>query len=567
MPRRLPAWGWALAGILAAAAAVIVWAGRGVAPIGDQWPWILHLLDPDADTFVGPYNGHLIATTWGVYYGILTTLGLPEFWTFRAVALLLHLAVAVLVYVYARRRLGPWPALAPAVAVAFLGTGSDVFLSGLNLGFAGATAACLGALVMLDRGTRGADLTASALLVVGLASFTSAVAFTAGVFVEVLWRRDRWRRIWVPVAPTLLYVVWRLIWGEDSGLSGESRGGLFDVAEKGLDAAAGAVAGLGGVQLASPTVQEHLPWLDSLAKLGVALAVVALTWLLARRRELSGRLANLLVSAAVLWLLLALGRGQDLFASRYVYLGAIVVVLILVELAAGVRITSRAIALAAVLAVEVTVALNVGWMVVWGNHLRGESNAARAELAALDFSRGQVPADFHPSPATFRLKHVGAARYFRAVQEFGGSPAFSVEELRSAPPQYRESADRVLVRALGLRLVRGASDDRGPPPVVERTSAPRIDRTRSCVTVAPGDGEVTLEFEPRSPAGVALETDGSARLRVRARRFGDGFDVDVRGVETGPAILATPLGLVGDPWHLRLASNARVAVCSRRPHA
>jgi hypothetical protein len=565
-PPRLPASGWALAGILVAAAAVILWAGRGLAPIADQWPWILHLLDPDAETFLGPYNGHLIATTWAVYFGILETFGLPEFWTFRVVALLLHLGVAILVFVYARRRLGPWPALAPAAAIAFLGTGSDVFLSGLNLGFAGATAACLGALAMLDRDTRGADLAASALLVVGLASFTSAIAFTAGVFVEVLLRRDRWRRIWVPVVPTLLYVVWRQTWGEDTGLSAGSTGGILDVAQNALDVAAGAVAGLAGAQLLSPTLQDHFPWLDSLARLVVVLAVVALAWLLVRRRELSGRLANLLATGAILWVLLALGRGEDPFRSRYVYLGAVVVVLIVVELAGGVSITSRAIARAAAIAVAVSVALNVGWMIVWGNHLRRESNAARAELAALDIAREHVAADFHPSRA-FRLKHVGARRYFRAVQEFGGSPAFSVPELRSASAVDREAADRVLVRALDLSLVRGTSPRGGAPPTIESVTAPRMDRTGSCIEIDTKGGGVGLDLEPRFPAGVVIETAPAARLRVRARRFGDVYEAELRGPDSGRAILATPLGLAGDPWHLRLVSRTLTTVCSRTPAA
>lgn len=554
---------WAVALVLVGAAAATSWAGRDIALLGDEWAWIFGGLNPGADTILQSYNGHLLATTWSAYYGLLVTFGLPNYWVYRTVALLLHLGVALVVFLLARRRIGPWSAIAPAAAIAFLGTGSDVFLSG-NFGIAWATVACVGALAMLDRRTRGRDLAACTLLVLGLASFTSAIAFTAGIWVEVLSQRDRWRRIWVPLLPTLLYLSWRLIWGGDLLLAGSSTGDLAAVVRRGFEAAAGAIAGLGGVQLTSPTVEAHFPWLDSLALLAVALGALALVALLIRRRNLSPRLANLIVTAVALWALLALGRGSlDLFASRYVYLGAIVVALILVELASGLRLRSRAVTRAVVLAVGVSVALNVAWLVIWGNALRRESTTARAELAALDIARGEVPAEFEPSRA-FRLRPVTAGAYFEAVWRFGGSPALANDELRRASEADREAADRVLVGALGLRLVPGAAPGRGPPPVLEGSSAASIDTTRSCLKLTPSSGFATLDFVPRSP-GVVLETGSGGRLLLHARRFGERFEVAVGGLRGGAATLDAPLGHAPDPWHLRLVSNARTSVCSRRP--
>jgi hypothetical protein len=555
---------WILAIVLSAAAALILWAGREVAVIGDMWPWVFGVVHPSAETFVRAYNGHLLATTWGLYYGLLATFGLPEYWVYRVVALLFHLAVVVLVYLLARRRVGPWGALLPAAAIAFLGTGSDVFLSGLNVGIAAATVACLAALAVLDRHTRGSDIMACGLLIVGLASFTSAVAWTAGVYAEVLWQRDRWRRIWVALVPTVLYVTWWGIWGGSGSGDLDQAGSLFEIAGHTLEVAAGSVAGVAGIQLASPTLQEHFPWLNSLAQVVIAIGFVAFVWLLIRRRYVSPRMANLVASALVLWLLVALGRGahEDLTANRYVYMGAVIVILIGVELATGLRLRG-ALAWAAVLAVATTVVLNVAWMVIWGNHLRRESTTARAELAALDIVGDRARPDFHPSHE-FRIRYVNARRYFSAVHEFGGSPAMTTADLRAASAANREAADRVLVRGFPLHLVQGASRQQGPVPTVEDSRAARINTTGSCLWLTPKDDRATVEIVPRSAAGVVLETSSGARAAVRARRFGEGFEVRIGALEGGPATIATPLGHAPDRWDLQVVAHAATRICGSR---
>jgi hypothetical protein len=558
----------AVALVLALAAVVILYAGREVVFLGDEWGWIFSGLHLGPDTLLRADNGHLLALNQAVYNVLFRTLGLGDYWVYRVVALLVHLAVAMFVFLLARRRLGPGLAVALAATIALLGTGADAFLSAINLGLLGATAASLAALVMLDRGTRRADVAACALLVIGLLSWTSAVAYTAGVLVEVLLERNRWRRIWVPLLPAALYVAWRLHWGGglfgDVGRSSHAPGGIIDVVGHGLQVATGAVAGLSGVQLLSPTLTHHLPWLRTMAEVVVVLGATALVWLVVRRRRLTPRLANLVVNGLLLWLLLAVARGSlgDLYASRYVYAGAIVSALIMVEVFADQAWSPRVLRFV-IVGITISVALNVGWMVVWGNHLRQESTVARAQLAALDIAGRQVPPLFRPS-RKFALVDVTAADYFRAVRAFGGSPAFTTTELSTAPEQSREAADAVLARALNVRLTRGGSARGGRSPAARRSGGVRIARQGSCLTMTPEKAAGMVEITAQSASRLVLESQAGGGVLIQARRFANRYTVGVGGLRGGtrPATLVAPLGGVPDPWHFRLFLSGPARVCS-----
>jgi hypothetical protein len=555
--------------VLALAAILILWAGRGIVFIADEWGWISNAVHVTPDTILQDYYGHLFAMTEGIYAVLPASVGLDHYWVFRALALILHLAVALLLYLVARRSVGPWLALAPAAVVAFLGTGADAFVSAINIGLLAAMAACLAALLTLSRRTRRGDVATCGLLVIGLASFTVAVAFTAGVFVEILWQRDRWRRIWVPLIPTLLYVAWRLNWG--GSLSGDVGGGgghgPFDVADllrHGFEAATGAIAGLGGLQLENPTLRAHLPWLASLVQIAVVLGAGLLAWRVARARRVPARFANVVVAGLGFWLLIALGRGSQggLYASRYVYAGAILAALIIVEAVAAYGLPRRNVRPLIGLGVVTSIALNIVWMIVLSNHIREESIMVRARLAALDIAGGSAPSDFEPSQE-FAFRHITAGSYFAAVRKFDSSPAYTTAQLGRSSEQSRQAADNVLVRALNLRLVPGRASARGPPPAVERVVRGRISERGSCLTLTPQGAAAVVDIAPRSPSGVVFENRPGGQPVVGARRFGRRhLTVPADAPRGRTERLATPLANAPDPWHLEIVSSGRTLVCS-----
>jgi hypothetical protein len=266
----------------------------------------------------------------------------------------------------------------------------------------------------------------------------------------------------------------------------------------------------------------------------------------------------------VLWLVIGLGRGSlgDLYASRYVYQGAIVAILIIVEAASAYGIRGRAPRLIT-LAVAVSIVLNIGWMVVWAHHLRQESALARARLAALEIAGDSAPPLFRPGGG-YALLGVTARDYFAAVRTFG-SPAYTTAQLRRAPEVNREAADRVLIRAFNLRLAAGGSSVHGPSPTVERLITGRIVNDGSCLTLSPKGAMAVVDIALGSSSGLVLQSQLRGRIRTEARRFGNRYTIGVGGLQNtvGSATLVTPLGGARDPWHLRVSSTARARLCSR----
>jgi hypothetical protein len=555
--------------VLALAAILILWAGRGIVFIADEWGWISNAVHVTPDTILQDYYGHLFALTEGVYAVLPASVGLGHYWVFRALALILHLAVALLMYLLARRSVGPWLAVAPAAVVAFLGTGADAFVSAINIGLLAAMAACLAALLTLSRRTRLGDLATCGLLVIGLASFTVAVAFTAGVFAEILWQRDRWRRIWVPLVPTLLYVAWRLNWG--GSLSGDVGGGgghgspdLADLLRHGFEVATGAIAGLGGLQLENPTLRAHLPWLASLVQVAVAVGAGLLVWQVARARRVPARFANVVVTGLGFWLLIALGRGSQggLYASRYVYAGAILAALIIVEAVSAYGMPRPSVRPLIALGVVTSIVLNVVWMIVLSNHIREESTMVRARLAALDIAGASAPPRFQPSQE-FAFRHITAGSYFAATRKFDSSPAYTTAQLRRSSEQARQAADDVLVRALNLRLVPGRASARGQPPALERLVRGRISERGSCLTLTPQGAGAIVDIALRSPSGVVFENGAGGQPVIGARRFGRRYLTVAAAAPRGRTErLTTPLANAPDLWHLQIVSSGRTRICS-----
>ena len=528
----------ALAAVLIVATGLALWSTKGVTFRGDEWSWLFNGMDLSADAILRDHNGHLVAFTHAVFGVLPEVVGLGHYWVFRVLALSLHLAVVVLVWLLARRAVGSGPAVAPAAVVALLGTGADAFLSAFTFGMAAAMAACLGALVLVSRGGTRSDLGACALLTAGLASFSVAVPFAVGMAVELLLRDRGWRRLWIPLVPLALDAIWRIGWG---GGAGDGAGGPLDVLAYLVQAAGGAVAGLAGLQLASPTLAERAPWLD----LFVAVVTVALAALLARHLALgrgTPRLANLTVTALVLWLLIAVGRGEggDPYASRYVYEGAVILALIAAEVLPREVLQRRPLRRVFAVAVAASVALNVAWLAVWAEFLRDESVVARAQLAGLEVAGDSAPREYRPTN-DFALRPVTAGLYADARADYGGSAAMTLPELRRARPAPRAAADAVLIPIAGVRLEPGSRRPAGSGCSAVRQGAPTEVLARA--------------------SGALIARAAPAKVTLGLRRFGEQF-TPIPPPPDGPAyILTTPLGEAPDPWRLRVTASGPVQVC------
>ncbi len=212
-----------LAAAMILAAALLLWAGRGTSFFSDELYYFGRVgVDGLAEPFnlsyvLEPLHGHLTATGKLVYELLFATAGTHYFW-YRLVEVVLLAICVALFFELARVRVGPWAALAGSVVLLFLGAGWEVLLWPFDLHTLLPLAACLTAVLALERAWPRADAVSCALLVLAMATIEIGVAFAVGIAVGVLMRPDRRSRAWVFAIPLVLYAVWSL-WARHFGQS------------------------------------------------------------------------------------------------------------------------------------------------------------------------------------------------------------------------------------------------------------------------------------------------------------------------------------------------------------
>jgi len=547
LQRPAAAW-WAFLAMGCAALAFLLWEGRGNTFFYDEWSWI-EFRHSGLSAILSSYNEHMELVPLAVYQLLFHTIGIAHYRYYRALAALAHVGCATAIFAYARRRIGP-AALALAPPLLLFGAGWEFILWGVNFGFTASIALSVAALLALDGGDRRAGVRACALLVGGLLFSETALVFAAGVAVELTWRDRGLRRFWVWALPLVLYLCWWLVYYR-AYLSEHDPGAMPGFIARLAAAAAGAMFGHG-----------ISPGWGVLAAIGALLC-----WRVGWRGALRPRLAGLLVSLAAFWVLVAYGRAQlgDPTASRYVYTGALLLLLVVLEALAGVRMKAlAAVGLAALCGFSL--AGNLAALGDGESFLHTGSRTEAAELTALGLVRRHVPTGFvldpHWAPQIF------AGRYFAAVRALGSTPADSVATLLGQPEAMRAAADDVLLRAGEVRLV-AASRSAGASssaPVVELALKGRLSRTGACVHFVGFGAGATIDL--LLPAGgLSLRTlGGRAALptAVRLRRFASGYENAPFAQLDGPqaVVLAPRPDRLATPWHVRISPWQPLLACS-----
>jgi hypothetical protein len=265
-----------------------------------------------------------------------------------------------------------------------------------------------------------------------------------------------------------------------------------------------------------------------------------------------GRVVTLLAILVSFWLLTGLQRADKSSpdASRYLYAGAVFIVLLAAELARGVILSRRALAILAAAAALIVVA-NLGDLRDAGRLLRDQGQLARADLAALELARSSLPPGYVAAsfPGHPFLK-IDAATYLDAARELG-SPALSVAEL---------------TRIHGVGVEPGDGTAHGPPPAVDAAHAGSVNRSGGCVTFRPeaaGPAGSTPELELTLPPGGLRLTTGTGLADVAVRRFAAGFPQEP--LSRLAASSSGTLRIAGDgaeaPWHVRVSPEGAVTAC------
>jgi hypothetical protein len=387
---------------MAAAAVLLLWLQRDLTYVSDELLWLPLSTEPLGD-LIKPYGGHLILVPLLVYRAIQDAFG-TSFTAFGIVQVTGVLAVGGLVFEYARRRLGPVLALAVAVPLLFLGSGWAPLMEPLiGIEYVSFLIPGIAALLLLERGDRKGDVAACALLCVAVAAVSSGVAFLVGGAVSVLLSPGWRRRAWIVLVPLLPYAAWRL-WALHFGGAGLRLSNVVWLPAYFVDSVAAVGAGLFGLayQLGSGTLTAlHLHGFTAgklaagLALVAVEAAVVVLIVRRVRRRGPAPR--SLWVALAVLAALwtaqgLALGPTRAPTEIRFLYPATALSLLVVAELAAGVR-PGRAATIAVLALAAVSVAANVPQFRYGRRALVAYTQQTAAQIAVLKHGSIKVAAD------------------------------------------------------------------------------------------------------------------------------------------------------------------------------
>jgi len=528
---------------MAAAAAVLLSYGSHLTFFQDSWEFLMHRRDLTAAALLDPHNEHIVVIPVLVELLSLRIFGMDSMVPELVVLVALLLGVAGCVFVYVRRRLGPWPALFATTLLLFLGPAWQDLLWPFQIGFAGSALCGLAALLLLE-GDRPRDAAACALLALAIGFSSLGIPFAAAAAVEILLRRRErgLRRLYVVAVPLLLYGAWYLGWGHTapSQLSGHNVLVSPRYVGEGLTASLDALLALGTI--ADETVARS-QW--GLPLLVVLLALVAYGQF--RRPGFGRGLWPVLAAAATFWFLAGFNAmaGREPYSSRYLYIGALFLLLIAANLLERVRLNRWGL-VAAGAVTAVVVGFNLVPLREGRDFFEKQTALTRSDLGAIEIAARTVEPTFTLPPevaGTVFLNEIEAAEYLQAVREYG-SPAYSPSELANAPEEGRRQADLVLANALPLGI------ETGLPPSQESGHCVRMTAGKGGAALLPG--VTTIHF----PAG---GEEGSVRLR----RFATEYPLRAEDLPSGStARLFIPRDNSQRPWHLQVEPARGTAICS-----
>jgi hypothetical protein len=530
--------------------ALLLYMGRGLSFFYDDWDFVTHDYGGGLHSLLAAHGGNISVFPAAVYKVLFHLVGLNHYAAYRLAVISLHLLSAGLIFVLAARRVSRAPALLATGLILFLGAAWEDLLWAFQVGYLLSIAGGLAALVLIERDGRRTDIAALLCLIVAAGSSSLGIAIMIGVGVELAWRRQ-WRRAWTVVIPAALYLLWYLGYGE----SQITNNGLVNAPGFSEDLAGSAFGALVG---------RALEWGRPLALLGAAVVL----WRLARRAPVSPRLASLLATGISLWMITAAARStvSSPEASRYVYLGAVVIVLVGVELLRDIAIPRRAVALATPLVAFFAI---TGLTVMHNGAagLRATSKTVTAELGAMELAAAYVPPDYQPDPQ--RAPQIVAGPYLHTVRSIGSSPADSPARIASADPPTRTAADDVLLALEAPRLASMATVKRSPlapAPAVATLVGGTLTQRGPCVDFSASPSVLLTGVLTLPRGGVAIRNGGGGAISLAFDRFGNVFlpsssAVPPRGLVT----LTFPADRDHTPWQLRLTSSSSLQVCGLQP--
>ena len=300
-------------------AAGVLWLvlGRRQWFIADEWDFLADRDGGDLGDLLRPHNEHWSTIPILVYRALWNVAGLRSYVPYLLPVIAAHLTAAALLRVVMRRSgVDPWIATAAASAFALFGAGRFNIIYPFQIGFTGALAVGLAALLLADRdgGLTRADVVGVLLCVASLLFAGIAVVLVAAVALSVLLRRGLKVAAVYALVPGGVFLLWASTAGagefERSGTPRQVAGFVV----RNLRATLGALGSLSGASAVFAAVLA----------IGLCVALVPEP---RRRIRDAGLTLSLLAAAVGFALTTGLGRGAGYAketlgadASRYVHI-------------------------------------------------------------------------------------------------------------------------------------------------------------------------------------------------------------------------------------------------------
>lgn len=537
--------------LVAVAAVYLLHVSRHASFFYDEWSWISARRGWAPHNFLQSHNGHFSATPVLIYHLLFGLFGLHSYLPYRLTLMAVHVGTCLAVYRYAETRVGPWLAVVATGAMCVVGPAYQNLIWAFQIGFIGALMFGLCALIALDRvPTSRGNVVATILLLLAISSSGTGLCMLAAAVVRLAVRRQ-WSRWPVVAVPGAVYLIWYARYG---GVA-QDRTGIRDRLTYFVREFRSAVGGLTGHQ-----AKDAKSLAATLAVVVVIILVIRLGVLL-RARDADGLadLAAVVVAATVLWGLTAVARGahDDYGASRYLYSGGLLVVLLLVE---GLRWLSIRRVTACVLAVVTAIGMAQGLPVL--NHgtksLTAVDTYVRADLAAVDLLSAPN-ARYAVNPRFVPTLTVGQ---YLSIRRDLGSPAFTLADLPRQSPGVRNDVDRVLSQAGGLKLIPTLHPAQVPHLIQVGPPSRNLPASRGC-SLLPTDGARQTIEVPLPTTGVEI-TASRADILVLVRRFGP-TAAHFGTVPAGASARLLPApDPAGTPWRVNLRSSGPIELCLDR---
>jgi small basic protein len=327
-------WDLAFAVLALAGGAVLLYLGRSLTFWFDEWRSIA--FDGGLLDYLRPVNEHWSTLPLALYRATFSIVELRSYVPYLSEVVGLHLVAVSGAYLLLRRRIGPVGATIAALPLLLLGAGSENFFWAFQTGFVGSVMFGVWALWFVERPGRSSGVVSALLLIAGLMSSGMGLFFVVAVLGRTILDAERRKRMWVVVPAIAAYIAWFATLGHDAVGDESSLAGPLHLARfvaRGLGHATEAMIGLdlfpGGLVLGFAVF---------------AGLVVATTVGLLRSRGVFLAAGCLLGLAAMYTIVGSVRASLDdhyELRSRYTYVAAFFLVLVVVDLFAARPSTSR----------------------------------------------------------------------------------------------------------------------------------------------------------------------------------------------------------------------------------